>query len=341
MTDGGFPDHRPVGLRLVFHSAPQNAFVLKGSPQWEFPPKPTSESDWEVRDQIADQVLASHLNGLCQAAEAQHCEVLWERACCAVQDMLNRFACSPVQSSKGSLPSFSFQSTIRSPKRNSLRSSRIAKCQSLIRELHVKFSLMGPHLDDHQKLLFDKTVANFRRIANLLELDLSTFSFACTDDIFHTQQDFARQIRDQDWKSQNAAIRGWKHKLLTGAAKLMKQGKSLTGSIPTMLTVVADKMGAVYNKYQGIDPSEMLDSFLLKYRVGIQDTFRECKLPSLTPRDFFDACQKKPACKASGLDQWRYKDLQQLPPKGWVPFHLWRLWQKPLDSGRRSSDACL
>ena len=210
----------------------------------------------------------------------------------------------------------------------------------MIRELHVKSSLAGPHLDGHQKLLFDKTVLIFWRIANLLELDLSTFSFACADDILKVQQDFARQIRDQDWKSHHAAIRKWKQKLrissrtdrravhrwikggFTGAAKLMKHGKTLTGSVPTMLNVIAERMGAIYNKYQGVDPSEMLDNFLLKYRLGIQDTFRECKLPFLTPHDFFDACQKKPACKASGLDQWRYKDLQQLPPKGWIPFHL-------------------
>ena len=90
---------------------------------------------------------------------------------------------------------------------------------------------------------------------------------------------------------------GWFHP----CCQIYEAWKALTGSVPTMLNVIADRMGAIYNKYQGVDPFEMLDKFLLKYHVGIQDTFRECKLPFLTPREFLDACQKKASLQSVRL----------------------------------------
>ena len=102
----------------------------------------------------------------------------------------------------------------------------------------------------------------------------------------------------------------------------MKNGDTFTGSIPVMLETVSNKMRQIYNFHAGANPQVMLDQFLQKYQGPIQAANCQADVPALKPEHFFKACQKKADSKASGLDQWRYKDLQQLPVQGWVPFYL-------------------
>ena len=102
----------------------------------------------------------------------------------------------------------------------------------------------------------------------------------------------------------------------------MKHQGGLTSKISVMLQTVSDRMQTIYSTHKDVDPQDMVQNFMGKYGDVVRDMCTNCSLPILIKDHFFDMCQRKPSTKAAGLDLWKYKELQQLPPSGWIPFKL-------------------
>ena len=320
----GFPDHRPVGARIVFPDHPQKAFVLKRDPVWKFDGKPRQ---WASRDEFVSHILLPHMQGLCLDASQQNVEGLWSKACAAVTDILNHFATDSISQPKGDIPQFVEADTVGCSKTSHIRSRRIAKSRALFKEIEIKIRRPGFDENREQQALFNSTVQNLRRCLALLNVDSSQFRFNSAEEISDSFRAFSSQIKRQDWEKANVSIKRWKRKLqisnradrkmihrwikggYSGPPKIMKNGDTFTGSIPVMLETVSNKMRQIYNFHAGANPQVMLDQFLQKYQGPIQAANCQADVPALKPEH-------------SGLDQWRYKDLQQLPVQGWVPFYL-------------------
>ena len=59
--------------------------------------------------------------------------------------------------------------------------------------------------------------------------------------------------------------------------------------------------------------------------MGVRESIGIVKaldFPTITYQALFDLFKKKSPEKASGLDGWQIKELQQLPPQAWMPFSL-------------------
>ena len=87
-----------------------------------------------------------------------------------------------------------------------------------------------------------------------------------------------------------------------------------------MLDMLSDHMEEIYNEHAGEDTHDMLNNALRTYNDAINQLHHPANIPDIDHHDVFNLFQKKSECKAGGFDGWKTKELQALPPCGWVGF---------------------
>lgn len=321
-------------------------------------PKPKSPQAWCDRNEHAKQILAPHLGGLCEAATQQDIELLWSRACSAVSDVLQSIALNTADSnSRGQIPTFELVNTDCAPKKALLRSRRIAKCTSLLREIRKKVSFPETFSIPVRYQQFQSTVQNFTTVANLVGFTADLLSFDSPQSVEQIMADFGKLVRHQDSTKSNKSLKKWRDKLkissyadrkavhrwLRGgsatAPKFMKHQGFLTAKISTMLQTVSNRMKEIYSTHQDSDPDQMLHEFLNKYGEVIIPMKTNCELPVLSAVDFF-FCVK--ASHQRKLEVWicgNTKNWNNFPQVVGLLFALWPCLLRQRVLGQRSYDA--
>ena len=189
--------------------------------------------------------------------------------------------------------------------------------------------------------MLSRTVSNLRGTLDLVGFPQSGYPLTNRVQVDNMCKDFQAFCSTQDAHAQINGIRSWKKRIRISTSKDKKQvyqwlkggftgppkfirlsDGQVSGSIPTMLEAVSTKMEGIYNIHSGVDPSVLIHNFESKYGLILDQLRIPCPIPLLSNHHFFEACQKKDPSKASGMDGWRYRDLKNLPPSGWVFFRL-------------------
>ena len=134
-----FPNHVPVCIELTIPVGDMKAFLLKGSPQWSFPPLPKTQQEWDARDSLIQPLISTWLPKILPSAMEGNVHEVWELACGATREILSSLASHAVSSTKGNLPEFVRVSTRKPIRQCSLNHIRRNKVLSLFKELERKF----------------------------------------------------------------------------------------------------------------------------------------------------------------------------------------------------------
>ena len=336
-----FPNHVPVCVELTIPVGDMKAFLLKGSPQWSFPPLPKTQQEWDARDSLIQPLISTWLPKILPSAMEGNVHEVWELACGATREILSSLASHAVSSTKGNLPEFVRVSTRKPIRQCSLNHIRRNKVLSLFKELERKFDHFSPRRSLQWKTMLSRTVSNLRGTLDLVGFPQSGYPLTNRVQLDNVCKDFQAFCSTQDAHAQINGIRSWKKRIRISTSKDKKQvhqwlkggftgppkfirlsDGQVSGSIPTMLEAVSTKMEGIYNIHSGVDPSVLIHNFESKYGLILDQLRIPCPIPLLSNHHFFEACQKKDPSKASGMDGWRYRDLKNLPPSGWVFFRL-------------------
>ena len=100
----------------------------------------------------------------------------------------------------------------------------------------------------------------------------------------------------------------------------LKEDNEFTASPNEMLDMLSDHMEEIYNEHAGEDTQDMLNNALRTYNGANHQLQHPANIPDIDHHDVFKLFQRKSECKAGGFDGWKTKELQALPPCGWVGF---------------------
>ena len=289
---------------------------------------------------MGPNILREFAPKVAESAESLDVELTWSLACQAVSSMLDAISGSAgVQ--KGFFPGFQVTPVVNKPKEVALRTKRIARISALFREMIRKASVFESNISFAWRNSYNQTL-------HKLERELQAVCFPFPEGFLSERKNFSSDFQTfQDWdqkydqKVKASGLRAWRKKLrISNAAdkklvhrwlkgsfatvpRLMQRSDgSLSGSVSEMLESVSDHMESVYNQHMEWDTPSQIEYFREKYRDSISQTFCEASVPSLNEQDFWDLCQSKSPTKASGLDMWSYRELQQLPVSAWQLFVL-------------------
>lgn len=336
-----FPNHVPVCLELDIPADDPKVFRLMGSPQWSFPNFPRTQQEWAIREDMVKPIIDHWIPHILPLAMDGQVDEAWNIACDATKDILNSLSTHKVSSTKGNTPKFVQVSARRPIRETSVVHTRRNKAMSLIREINKKFDAYSPQRHTQWKMMLSSTIKNLRTTWRLLGFPEHEFLITTKGEFDGACKAFDSFCSKQDHEAQITGIQNWKKRLRISNSKDKKQvyrwikgsfsgppkfirlaDGSVSGSIPTMLDAVSDKMEGIYNTHSETNPQHMIEHFENKYGNILNDMSLSCAVPVLTNQHFFDACQKKDVAKACGMDGWKYHDLKQLPPSGWVFFRL-------------------
>ena len=354
LSNSGIPDHRPVVVNLDIPDSPERLFQLKDAIMWDFPSEPQTQEEWHARAQRCQPILEKFKPALCAAAARCDAEKPWELAREATSAVLQHIAvqtherhswednlCAPKSPVKGGLPQFVLAPAVRKPRSDSTKSKRIAKVHRLFREILVKLANKPEVPTFLWKDLLAKTSKNLCSVLALLGFHFAPVVFQNVESTKQIFEEFQQTVRKQDQTFARNAISRWRKRMRISSSGDKKQvhrwiknsfvrtpalmenkDGTLTGNISQMLEAVSTHMESIYNHHHEVNPTEMLNVFMQKYGGIVDSLSHNTDVPQLDPQMLFEQCRKKPISKASGLDQWKYRELRQLPANAWFPFML-------------------
>ena len=344
LLKSGLPNHRPCFVEVSVAKVTSTVHVAKPHPKWKFNDSiPQSKQQWVDRDILVQPILQSAAPSLIQAAESCDTEALWTIACETVTKCLNKISGQSLPATRGRLPSFKAVPLAR-PDHQSKLANSVTPLLKRLHELRKKANLWTPLSSQQWLNELHATLRNASRLAAKLGITLS-FKHATPEELAASCDEaynlVVQHVDDQECKLRQDAISVWKHKLQQSAngskSKVFRWLRNERvgsprffakddGSIVTdpndMLDMISSYMEGIYNHHEGKDFEAMVTSFYEKYQGIIDGLHQHVELSPITPQALFDLFKKKSPEKASGLDGWQVRELQQLPPQAWMPFSL-------------------
>ena len=340
-----FPGHAVVSVTINLDLVKVEAFTLVPHQKWALPQAPQCEEGWDDRESRCLPILLKHSETLISHVQNCDSEALWSHACAIATEMLNCLCVGQVPPTRGNPPKFKLKSLSQT---HSSPHSDCARLVRLKRRIH-EASIQNTRSLDQQPV--DPTVFN-ATMANICTA-LSSFGFMLVGPIpslgttdmeswLRSALAFceARQARDLR-ESDKSKLNNWRTRMKTSSAADRKQvhrwikdespshprcfkrpDGTITSNPQEMLDMVSDRMEVIYNTHKFKDVATTVSFFKDKYAAAIRALKHPFECPNFDQYDLFRLIQKRPSCKASGLDGWLTTELKCLPPCGWYPFML-------------------
>ena len=338
-----FPGHAVVSLNVDAGMFQAQAFTLSPHKKWDLPPIPKDQEQWDERDSQCIPILMSCMASLTQAIEDLDVERVWSIACQIATDMLNHVTQQNVPPTRGSTPKFKLKKPFVSHVNPHAPAARTSKAKRVIQEALVQSSRHrdGLAID---LVTFQNTIGNLRRL--IISLGCPDIAFPPAvgtvemEDWLNSLSSFCSDFNSKISRKVDAErLRKWKERMKVSSAadrKLVhswikdqqsctpkcfrRSDGSITACPQEMLDMVTSRMEEIYNTHKGRDVRGMIEHFLLKYAPSIEARRCAVECPKFDHRDVFKLFQKRPSCKAAGLDGWLTIELKHLPPSGWWAF---------------------
>jgi ribonuclease HI/exonuclease III len=343
-----FKGHRPVFLTIRPEVIHEPYYVVTPHDQWELPPKPRNDSEWDIREASCRPILDKYVPELIQASSTGDAEQVWSVACQIASDMLDSLASTKTRHTRGTIPKFKlFSSVSKNPTTWLTKTlARITEIESImsgsIYSCHSSNGSRGVPLSQPKIL----EITNLeKKVQCWFNKFCPDFHFRCfpVHDFPHVASEARNKIQEaqahEEEKRRIFAVKQWKKKIQissqidkkfvfswlkgkhAGPPKcFLKEDNEFTASPNEMLDMLSDHMEDIYNEHAGVDPQNMLNSALRTYSGAIDQLHHPANIPDIDHHDVFKLFQRKSECKAGGFDGWKTKELQALPPCGWVGF---------------------
>ena len=278
-------------------------------------------------------------SALAEAAELFNVEEAWSIACRIATNMLNTLCGQSIPASRGQTPSFLETKIAASKTSTHSPLHSFAKARKLCHEIRIKLTRMQQNLQVEKLWTTARNLnLTLNRHGQALDLPQSssclgqwtTFlelaeSALCGLKSFCQERSRCKRAR---WKrrmrvstrSDRKAVHRWLRDEPLGFPKAFKTPDGFTCDPNKMLSMLTTHMSAIYNFHADKDVASMVSEFRNEYQQSIQAIKCHCSLPELSHWDVFRLVQKRPVCKAGGLDGWLTRELKHLPPVGWKAF---------------------
>ena len=333
------PGHACVTLSLRLDLPTFEAWTAKPHPRWSLPALPKTDAQWEERNALCEPCFECDREALIRAAEAGDVESAWAIACRIASAMLNCICKQNLPTSRGNLPSFVKRKVAVNKTSSHSPLNTFCKVRKLCHELSIKVQRLqnglcaenmwatarnlNKLLNRHGQALTlppaSASVDVWRVFLNLVENTLSKL-----EKTFHEGRS---RFKITKWKqrikvsarSDRKAVHRWLRDEPLGYPKAFKTSNGFTCD-PNEMSMLSSHMSDIYNFHKDKDVRSMIASFREKYQSSISSLRSSCEIPELCHLDIFRLLQRRPDCKAGGLDGWLTRELKQLPPVGWKGF---------------------
>ena len=337
------PGHAVVSVRLEFDLFSSFCWTQPKVPQWNLPPKPTTDVLWDERNALCLPIFQTSLPQLLAFAETLQAEEFWQDLCNMLHLMLNKISQQSISSTRGSIPTFSKTCVVPPPTRATLFQKRVSKIRRLLHELTMKINhwkSSHPVWLTQTKQTAGHVFHDMRALGCSVSLPddspecFSKFVDQCSVALIELESKMQQQNSVQkikQWKERlrlsNAKDRKQVHQWLKGQlpqhAKILKRPDgSLTGDPNEILSLLSSHVQNIYTTHKDIDEDQLFRNFCSNYRDSINALKTPASVPELTALELWKAFQNKPDFKASGVDQWQVKELKSLPICAWEAIAL-------------------
>ena len=312
------PGHCPVVIRLecqVFH---EMVFGLKQHPQWNLPPKPCSQEEWDERDAICHPILTKYIPSFVRAAEEGDPETLWDSLTRMMHEMLNCITGQFIQSRRGDIPVFEQKPFLPPPCKQNQYQQVSLKIRKQLHELSKKNQQRhedNPVWMTHLK----RTLINTSKALGTLGCTVPTQGFSqqqVTEFLSAANQALTTCDLDKQMQDSTKAIHEWKDRLrisnsadkrevfrwLKGVTPshpktLVRPDGSLTGSPNEILSLLKDHAEKIYNHHRNTNEDALFAQFVNMFQDEINSLKNPTELPPFDAVNMWKLFQKNPPIK--------------------------------------------
>ena len=312
------PGHCPVVIRLecqVFH---EMVFGLKQHPQWNLPPKPCSQEEWDERDAICHPILTKYIPSFVRAAEEGDPQTLWDSLTRMMHEMLNCITGQFTQSRRGDIPVFEQKPFLPPPCKQNQYQQVSLKIRKQLHELSKKNQQRhedNPVWMTHLK----RTLINTSKGLGTLGCTVPTQGFSqqqVTEFLSAANQALTTCDLDKQMQDSTKAIHEWKDRLrisnsadkrevfrwLKGVTPshpktLVRPDGSLTGSPNEILSLLKDHAEKIYNHHRNTNEDALFAQFVNMFQDEINSLKNPTELPPFDAVNMWKLFQKNPPIK--------------------------------------------
>ena len=268
---------------------------------------------------------------------------MWAKLSCMFHDMLNALTGQCVNSSRGEIPEFERRPFLSPPGDSDPFLNKTTKVRKMFHELSKKNC--HRHEEDRVWMTnFDRTKQNIKNgltdlgcsipnVGNSFEETSQFISLASTALIsYDLQKQYdTSQKAISKWKQQlkisNSSDRKQVFRWLKGVTPnhpktLERSDGSLTGNPNEILDLLTNHIEGIYNKHRDTDEDRLFRDFCDTFEGELDALTNPVELPAFDFYHMWSLFQKKPIDKATGLDGWKVRELQALPPCAWKAIKL-------------------
>ena len=307
------PGHCPVVIRLecqVFH---EMVFGLKQHPQWNLPPKPCSQEEWDERDAICHPILTKYIPSFVRAAEEGDPQTLWDSLTRMMHEMLNCITGQFIQSRRGDIPVFEQKPFLPPPCKQNQYQQVSLKIRKQLHELSKKNQQRhedNPVWMTHLK----RTLINTSKGLGTLGCTVPTQGFSqqqVTEFLSAANQALTTCDLDKQMQDSTKAIHEWKDRLrisnsadkrevfrwLKGVTPshpktLVRPDGSLTGSPNEILSLLKDHAEKIYNHHRNTNEDALFAQFVNMFQDEINSLKNPTELPPFDAVNMWKLFQK-------------------------------------------------